>query len=162
MNELQNLQNLLDELLEALAIVLQSGGQLSDAQQGLIAEQLEWLTLRIEQLQGSVEGLPPQKPAETPLSPSMPSSNINSFAYDDKTGRLLVKFQGDYPQENGPIYSYEGVPKQIFDLFQKGAVPARTDGKNAWGKWWKGKSPSIGASMFTLIKGGNYPYTRMS
>lgn len=162
MNELQNLQQLLDELLAALSTTLQSGQELSDQHQGLIAEQLEWLTSRIEQLQGSVERLPPQPPPEPQLQPSMPSSNINSFSYDDKTGKLLVKFQGDYPQENGPIYSYGGVPKQIFDLFQKGAVPARTDGKNAWGKWWKGKVPSMGASMYTLIKGGQYPYERIS
>lgn len=163
MNELQTLQRLLDELLNALGSTLQSGQELNDQHQGLIADQLEWLTTRIEQLssENPVDGMPPALSPQPDLQKSMPSSNINSFAYDDKTGKLMVKFQGDYPQENGPVYSYGGVPKQIFDLFQKGAVPARTDGKNAWGQWWKGKVPSLGASMYTLIKGGNYPYERI-
>ena len=92
----------------------------------------------------------------------MPSSNINSFGYDEDTGRLLVKFQGDYPQENGPIYAYGGVPKQIFDLFRRGAVPARTHGQNRWGRWWEGKVPSMGASLYTLIREGGYPYQRLN
>jgi hypothetical protein len=163
-NELQQLEQLLEELLAGIQTVLMSGEALDDNIQGMLAKELAATLARIEELraQNPVEGLPPTPAAQPELNPSMPSSNINSFSYDDKTGNLLVKFQGDYPQENGPIYSYGGVPKQIFDLFQKGAVPARTDGKNAWGKWWKGKVPSMGASMYTLIKGGNYPYQKIS
>jgi KTSC domain len=96
------------------------------------------------------------------LPESGPSSNIESFGYDEKNGNLMVRFLGDHPNRNGPIYSYQGVPKQIFDLFRIGAVPARTDGQNEWGEWWKGKVPSLGASLHTLIKGGGYPYQRLS
>src|ERR1700687_3467420 len=92
------------------------------------------------------------------LNPAMPSSNIEGFAYDDKAGRLLVRLLGKHPNRNGPIYAYEGVPSNIFDIFRKGAVPAKTDGKNKWGQWWKGKYPSMGASMAHLIKAGGYPY----
>lgn len=164
MNELQQLEQLLEELLAGIQTVLMSGEVLDDNIQGMLAQELTATFARIEELrqQNPVEGLPAILPPEPDLQKSMPSSNINSFAYDDKTGKLIVKFQGDYPQENGPIYSYGGVAKQIFDLFQKGAVPARTDGKNKWGQWWKGKVPSVGASMYTLIKGGNYPYERIS
>ena len=77
-------------------------------------------------------------------------------------GRLLVRFLGDHPNRNGPVYAYGGVPREVFDMFQKGAVPARTDGQNKWGKWWKGKVPSIGASLYTLIKQRGYPYQRLS
>lgn len=74
----------------------------------------------------------------------------------------MVKFQGDYPEQNGPVYGYEGVPKQIFNLFQKGAIPATTDGSNKWGSWWKGKTPSLGASLNALIKQGGYSYQRLT
>jgi hypothetical protein len=87
---------------------------------------------------------------------------VHSFGYDEDNGNLLVKFQGDYPQDNGSVYQYSGVPKNIFELFRKGAIPARTDGKNKWGKWWKGKVPSVGASLYTLIKESGYPYQKVA
>ncbi len=160
MNDLQTLKSTLAEFLNAIQQVLQSGERLSDNFQGQIAQFIGSIFDRIQQLE-SEQG-PPSAPTP-PLEPNpIGSSNVNSFGYDEKTGRLMVKFQGDYPQQNGPVYAYEGVPKAIFELFKRGAVPARTDGKNAWGKWWKGKVPSLGASMFTLIKGGGYPYQRMT
>lgn len=105
---------------------------------------------------------PPQGPGTGDIQEAMPSSNVEGFAYDDKSGRLMVRFLGKHPNRYGDVYAYDGVPREIFDMFQKGAVPARTDGKNKWGKWWKGKVPSIGASLFTLIKERGYPYRRMS
>ena len=65
-------------------------------------------------------------------------------------------------RDGGPIYGYDGVPKVIYDLFQSGSIPARTNGQNRWGKWWKGKVPSLGASLYTLISQGQYPYQRLS
>lgn len=160
MDELQKLQTLQDELLSNLANVFSRGIQLSDAQQGLIAEQLSWLTNRIEQL--SQPTAPTQSPEKMRMARPMPSSNIHSFGYDDKTGKLLVKFQGDYPDQNGPVYGYEGVPKQVFEMFRQGAIPAKTKGKNDWGEWWVGKQPSLGASMSALIKNGGYQYQRLT
>ena len=155
----QMLEDLLRRLLESIDIVLQSGEVLSDEIQGELANVIQNLMMRIEELRSQEV---PESPIELPeLDKSMQSSNINSFGYDDKTGQLLVKFQGDYPQENGPVYSYEGIPKQIFELFRRGAVPARTKGQNKWGKWWKGKNPSMGSSLYTLIRGGGYPYQRL-
>lgn len=162
MNELEQLQQLLDALIDQTMVAMQGNTPMSDQLQGLVADQLSWLVQRIEQLQQEpVEGLPPQPPQEPQLESTMPSSNINSFGYDEDTGRLLVKFQGDYPQENGPIYAYEGVPKGIFDIFRQGAVPAKTTGKNKWGQWWTGKYPSLGAAMDAAIKKGGYQYHRL-
>lgn len=83
------------------------------------------------------------------------SSNVWGFKYNPKTGKLLVKFN------SGSIYKYEGVPLPVFKIFASGAIPAKTDGQNKWGRWWVGKSPSIGASLFSLIKMGGYPYTKL-
>lgn len=155
MDELQNLQTLLQELLNGLQDVLQSGEVLSDEFQGLIAEELNYLTSKIDSLQQATIPIPEMEEA-------MPSSNVSAFRYDDKTGQLLVQFLGKYPNRQGSVYSYSGVPKIIFDLFRRGAVPARTDGRNRWGKWFKGKVPSIGASLYTLLKQSGFPYQKLS
>jgi hypothetical protein len=59
------------------------------------------------------------------------------------------------------VYGYEGVPPQIFRVFQAGAIPAKTDGQNEYGSWWVGKRPSLGASFYELIKKGGYPYQKL-
>lgn len=89
------------------------------------------------------------------------SSQINAFKYDPKSGRLFVKFQGEHPQQNGPIYSYDKVPPFIFDVFSRGAVAPKTSGSNAWHTWKQGVTPSLGASMAALIKNGGYNYQRL-
>ena len=89
-------------------------------------------------------------------------SNVEGFLYDFQINRMYVRFLGDYPNREGPVYAYENVPKNIFDLFRQGAIPARTKGKNRWGEWWKGKVPSLGASLYTLIKNQGYQYSRVS
>jgi len=170
MNRRQQLETLLDELLRGVQDVLMSGEILTDEFQGMIAQEIETLVNEIDQLIAQEEPAvtPPLNPSlqesqqQPILDESYPSSNVNSFGYNPETQQLYVKFQGDYPQENGPVYAYEGVPQVIFDLFQKGAVPARTDGENDWGSWFKGKVPSLGASLFTLIKNGGYPYQKIS
>lgn len=155
----QQIEELKNALRTIMEMIVARNAPMPDDLKVLLAQVTEHVATRIQELRQ--QGIsPPQTPPIEP--PPISSSNINSFGYDDKTGKLLVKFQGDYPQQNGPVYAYEGVPKQIFELFKRGAVPARTDGKNAWGEWWKGKVPSLGASMYTLIKGGAYPYQRLT
>jgi len=160
--EINQLEELLNELLSGIQQVIQTGEILTDEFQGMLAQEIDYLTSRIDQLREQIQPLPETPQAQPELHQAMPSSNIESFGYDDKTGRLLVRFLGDFPNRNGPVYGYEGVPKQIFELFRQGAIPARTDGKNKWGKWWKGKVPSAGASLYTLIKNVGYQYQRLS
>lgn len=152
----------MDEVIDLLQQLMQQAGELADElSDEEMAEILRIFKEAIELIeQGNAQAVGAQSLPE--LQQSMPSSNIHSFGYDEDTGKLLVKFQGDFPENNGSVYSYSGVPKVIFDLFQKGAIPARTDGSNKWGKWWKGKVPSIGASMYALIKSQNYPYEKIS
>lgn len=161
--QIEEIKNAVQELLQAAA---QEGENLSDEMQGILAKALEHAynritVLRQEQSQESpVDQLEPVL-KETPMQEAMPSSNINAFNYDYDNGNLLIKFQGDKGRGQGPVYSYQGVQPYIFDLFKRGAAIAKTSGKNKWGKWWKGKSPSIGAAMHAFIKGGNYPYQKI-
>ena len=161
MNEINELEDILDSILRGVQETLQAGQTIPEDLQRVIAEEINYLTDEIDRLY-RVQGDPPiLPPPDLPPAP-IPSSNINAFSYDPDSERLYVKFQGDYPQQNGPIYSYDNVPEVIFNLFRQGAVPARTDGHNDWGEWWRGKVPSLGASLFTLIKNGNYPYQRLT
>lgn len=97
-----------------------------------------------------------QESADAIPQADLNSSNIYGFRYDQKTGKLLVRFQG------GSVYGYQGVPPEIFRIFQHGAIPAKTSGKNKYGQWWQGKVPSLGAAFHALIKQGNYPYQKLS
>lgn len=164
--ELQELQELLRELLQALQSVMESGEEIPDDFQGEIAITLQRLISRIEELTQQGAGEPPISPPggaiEGDMQPSMPSSNVEGFAYDDKSGKLYVRFLGKHPNRNGPVYSYDNVPPVMYELFRRGSVPARTNGQNKWGKWWKGKVPSMGASVHTLLKLGGFPYRKVA
>lgn len=90
------------------------------------------------------------------------SSNVYGFKYNPKSKKLLVQFQGNEQPGQGPVYKYDNVPPVIFKIFASGAVPAKTSGSNKWGRWWKGKNPSLGAAMYQLIKLGGFPYQRVA
>lgn len=158
--EIQEIEAFLDQIVSILEMSIQSGEVIPDEVLGELAQIFNEATQRINELES--EQVPATPEGEPQLQQSMPSSNVESFGYDDKNQRLLVRFLGDYPNRNGPVYAYDGVPKVIFDVFRNGSIPARTDGKNKWGSWWKGKVPSLGASLYTLIKAQNYPYQRIS
>lgn len=83
------------------------------------------------------------------------SSNVYGFNYDPRSNRLKVRFN------NGGVYQYEGVPSQIYKMFASGAVPAKTEGQNKWGVWWRGKVPSLGATFYELIRQGGYDYRKL-
>jgi len=174
--EIQELEDILDAILRGVQEVLQSGEIIPDGLQTLIAQEITALTTEIDQLyvaqnerlpapEGEEE-LPPEQtptlPTNLQLNPAPhESSNINSFRYDPENQQLLVKFQGKYPQQNGPVYSYSRVPEYIYDVFRRGAVVPKTSGKNKWHTWKKGVAPSHGASMYALIRTA-YPYQRVS
>lgn len=165
--ELAALEALVAELLAGVQEMLQSGERLSDEFQGAIADELEWVTTRIMELQNEIqqspaEGLAPPSGPPGPLTPGpFPSSNVNSFLYDPKSENLFVKFHGANSADAGPTYEYGGVPRYIYDIFSKGAIGPKTSGQNRYHKWIKGVTPSLGGSLNALIKAGNFPYRRM-
>lgn len=157
MNE-ERINAIKDALRELIQIITQRDQPLDAELRAMLGQVMEHAATRIQELRQ--EGVPP--PEVPDLTDAMPSSNISRFAYNDNNNELYVQFLGKHPNRDGPVYSYQGVPKVIFDLFRQGAIPARTKGRNRWGEWWRGKVPSIGASMFTLIKNAAYPYTRVA
>jgi hypothetical protein len=125
-----------DAALNALA---NNPGQLAN-----VLDHLERLMPQGER--GSADGID-----QAPLD----SSNIYGFQYDPQSGALKVRFQ------SGAVYGYQGVPKQIYQIFANGAVPAKTEGQNEHGRWWVGKNPSLGAAFSALIRQGGYSYQRL-
>lgn len=90
------------------------------------------------------------------------SSNVYGYKYDPRKKEMIVKFQGNGGAGQGPVYKYENVPAGVFKMIQAGAVPARTNGQNRWGRWWISKNPSLGASVNALLVQGGFPYSRVS
>jgi hypothetical protein len=160
MNE-QKIEDLKNALREVVSLISQRQGPLPEDLKVLLAQVIEHVATRIQQLRQEEEGVgaPPITPELQPTD--HPSSNINSFKYDYKNGDLLVKFQDKYPGQNGPTYKYSGVPKFIYDTFRKGAVAPKTSGSNDWHSWEKGRTPSLGAAMYHLIRTA-YPYQKVA
>ena len=165
MNE-QKINDLKDALREIVKMISSREGPLPEDLKVLLVQVMEHVANRIQELrseetQEPVENLPPGQPPNQLEPAPYPSSNINGFKYNYKTGKLLVKFMGKDTADSGPTYSYEGVPKFIYDTFARGAVPPHTSGKNKWHQWEKGVMPSLGAAMYHLIR-TNYPYQKLS
>lgn len=164
MDELQEFQGLLQELLQAIQISMESGESLPDEVQGEIARTLEILYNRIEQLMGQESGEIPNIPQTQPeLEPGpFPSSNVNSFKYNPKTQDLFVKFHGKESAGSGPLYKYSQIPQYIYDVFSRGAIGPKTSGQNRYHRWIKNVTPSLGGTLNALIKAGNFSYQRLT
>lgn len=61
---------------------------------------------------------------------------------------------------NGSVYLYHGVPEDVYNEFHYGNAACKTEGENAYGSWWIGKDPSVGAAFHKFVK-GKFPYDRL-
>ena len=166
----QQIDQLDDETMNALTQLLNQANEriLQLRQQEQVQNEIQ--EAEQEQAQIANEISPPAPPGQPPTGEPVPplepapheSSNINAFRYDPKSGQLFVKFQDKFPGTDGPIYAYEGVPKNIFEVFARGAVAPKTSGSNAWHTWKEGVTPSHGAAMYALIRQGGFQYRRVS
>lgn len=188
MNE-QRIEEIKNAIRELIQNIVARGEPLSDDMKLNVAQVMQHAANRIQQLRQEEQAqLPPEQVPEEPtpanegLTPTSPtsegqhptnepiptleqapyqSSNISKFRYEPETQKLYVQFLGKHPDPNGPVYSYEGVPKNIFQLFRRGSMSPKTSGRNAWHTWREGITPSHGASMYALIR-DSYPYQRIS
>ena len=159
----------MDELLQLLITFMEqiegSFDQMDDDEAQEISEFLiEVMTFMMEQqkLLGAQQPSPtvPQR-HEIPAG-EFPSSNVNGFFYDPKKSELYIQFHGPYPQAAGPKYVYSNVPKFIFDIISRGAIGPKTSGANAYHRWIRGVTPSLGGSVNALLKAGNFPYQKIA
>ncbi len=101
-----------------------------------------------------IESIPQQQQDGIEKS-GLQSSNIYGANYDPKSGKLRVRFQ------EGNVYEYDNVPPYVFNAFRNGASAAKTSGSNRFGKWWVGKSPSLGAAFWNYIRQAGYAYRKL-
>lgn len=163
MNE-QKINELKEALRQVMMMIAERNQPLSPDLKSMLVKVMEHVANRIQELRQ--EGQEPQIPSSLEQEKELneapyPSSNINAFKYDYDNGKLLVKFHGKDSADSGPVYSYEGVPRFIYDTFRKGGVAPITSGKNKYHQWIKGVTPSLGAAMYHLIR-TNYPYQRVA
>lgn len=114
-----------------------------------------------EQLQSVIDRLgsqitvPHGEVEDTIPRANLQSSNVYGYSYRPRDNTMFVRFN------SGSVYEYENVPPGVFKAFQRFAIPAKTSGSNQWGRWWQGKSPSIGATFHEMIR-DNFPYQRVA
>jgi hypothetical protein len=130
-------------------------------------EGLQELAQNPTQLSSVIAKLQQQNPGQEPgIGPDgipntmYQSSNVLGMKYDPSNGSLLVKFFGNGKKD--PVYQYSNVSPQIFKILEHGNAFAKTTGSNSRGRWWKFKSPSIGAAVNQYLKAGGYPYQRLN
>lgn len=159
----------MDELIQYFQSLLQyaeeRGASLNAESQRALADFISQLSEIIEtqmQQQSPADGLQPSQPIPQLDQGPYPSSNVNSFKYDPTSGTLFVKFHGQDSADSGPTYRYGGVPRNIYDVFSRGRVGPRTSGQNQYHRWIQGVTPSLGASLYALIREGGYPYQRVA
>lgn len=157
------MNELIDYAQNLISFLERRGGSLNIESQRALGELLQNILQLIEESsQDSVQGLTPSSEVPQLEQGPYPSSNINSFKYNPDNGQLFVKFHGTDSADSGPTYSYQNVPKNIYDVFSQGRVGPKTSGENQYHRWIRGVTPSLGASLNALIKNGGYPYQRVA
>ncbi len=147
-------------LLSAFEALIESGEHIPEE---VFQEMTQLILQQMELMQTQAE----VSPIVATPKPALPaseheSSNVNGFMYDPKTQKLLVQFHGPYPKADGPIYSYGGVPKFIFDILERGAIGPKTSGRNRYHEWIRGVTPSLGGTLNALIKAGGFPFEKVA
>lgn len=86
------------------------------------------------------------------------SSNVKKIMYEDETKEMTIQFN------DKSIYTYYEVPFDLFLDVSGGNAVCITSGENKYGRWWIGKTPSVGAAVHKFLvkkkirykKGGNF------
>ena len=79
------------------------------------------------------------------------SSNVARLAFDMSDEILYIEFQ------DGAVYQYL-VDRETFNSVLNGEATCVTSGENEYGRWWEGKSPSVGAAVYRHLKQTNVAY----
>lgn len=80
------------------------------------------------------------------------SSNVKKIMYNDETREMFIQFQ------DKSIYTYYDVSMNLFLDVSGGQATCITSGQNKYGRWYVGKTPSVGAAVhkFLVKKGIKY------
>lgn len=82
------------------------------------------------------------------------SSNVDKIMYNDETNEMVIKFN------SGDIYTYYDIDFGEFEDVFTGNGICKTSGKNRWGSCEVGKTPSVGAAVYSILVRRGARYTR--
>lgn len=83
------------------------------------------------------------------------SSNVDAIQYDTEKEELDIRFN------EGDTYRYFDVNYDTFEDVWKGKASCITSGENAYGAWFVGKRPSVGAALHKFLVKRNVRYQRI-
>lgn len=84
------------------------------------------------------------------------SSNVKGYRYNTEDKTLIIEFN------DGSKYLYEFVDFEQFEAISKGDAVCRTSGKNQYGEWFVGKTPSVGAAIWRWLIDKGQMYLKLS
>jgi hypothetical protein len=87
---------------------------------------------------------------------SVNSSNVDSFRYNDVSGELILTFN------DGSRYRYYQIDLEEFENIVLGDAVCETEGENEFGRWFVGKTPSVGAAVWKYLRDKNVRYEKLS
>jgi hypothetical protein len=83
------------------------------------------------------------------------SSNVDAIQYDTEKEELDIRFN------DGETYRYFSVDYDTFEDVWRGRSSCITSGENAYGAWFVGKRPSVGAALHKFLVKRNVRYTKL-
>lgn len=84
------------------------------------------------------------------------SSNVASYRYNTNNNTLVLTFH------DGSRYKYFAIDREEFENIILGDATCITEGENEFGRWYEGKSPSVGAAVWEYLIDKNVRYEKMS
>jgi len=83
------------------------------------------------------------------------SSNVKRMKYNTKSRVMTIEFNG------GGIYEYYEIDYATYQNVKNGNAVCKTTGQNKYGKWFVGKTPSNGSSIWKYLRGASsFPIPR--
>jgi hypothetical protein len=73
------------------------------------------------------------------------SANVKAWKYDTEFETLEIEFN------DGSKYLYEFVSFEEYTEITEGRARCKTEGENQYGKWFVGKTPSVGAAVYKFL-----------
>jgi hypothetical protein len=73
------------------------------------------------------------------------SANVKAWKYDTEFETLEIEFN------DGSKYLYEFVSFEEYTKITEGRARCKTEGENQYGKWFVGKTPSVGAAVYKFL-----------
>jgi hypothetical protein len=84
------------------------------------------------------------------------SSNVQSYRYNDVSGELILTFN------DGSQYRYFQIDFTDYESIVLGDAECITEGENEYGRWFEGKTPSVGAAVWQYLIDKGVRYEKLS